>query len=71
MANILWDALYYDLNKEHKHLGDQKGEFVFIVNPLILEPRSWSSFYMLGCLQSLILFVFLKKFLSRNKNKIS
>ena len=40
MANILWDALYYDLNKEHKHLGDQKGEFVFIVNPLILEPRS-------------------------------
>ena len=69
MVNILWDTLYYDFNKEHKRVRDQEGEFLLIANTLILEPHSWSSFYMLGCLQSLILFVFLKNFLSRKQNK--
>jgi hypothetical protein len=37
MVNILWDTLYYDFNKEHKPVRDQEGDFVLIVNPLILE----------------------------------
>jgi hypothetical protein len=69
MVKILWDTLYYDFNKEREPIRDQEREFVLIVNPLMLKPHYWSSFYTLSCLQSLILFVFLKNLLSRNQNK--